>query len=108
MEGDGDAKPDRECIKLPLWRLVDSKLISLGAELAQSSNRKLLEQHYFREFHPHWPILHQNTFQSKTQPEELVQAVLVAGLWMADTAKTRQLAEYHHDMMVEIQCQNSV
>jgi Fungal specific transcription factor domain len=108
VEGDGDAKPDRECRQLALRRLGDSMLISLGAELAQASNRRLLEQLYFRELHPHWPILHQNTFQSKTQPEELVQAVLVAGLWMTDTAKTRQLAECHHDRMVEIQCNNSV
>ena len=83
-------------------------LISLGAELAQASNRRLLEQLYFRRLHPHWPMLHQNTFQSKTQPEELVQAVLVAGLWMTDTAKARQVAECHHDRMVEIQCKNSV
>ena len=108
VEGDDDAEPDRECRQFALRRLADSILISLGAELTQAPNRRLLEQLYFRELHPHWPILHQNTFQSKTQPEELVQAVLVAGLWMTDTAETRQLAEFHHDRMVEIQCNNSV
>lgn len=83
-------------------------MISLGAELAQASNRKLLEQLYFSKLHLHWPILHQNTYQSAAQPEQLVQAVLVAGLWMTGTAKARQVAELHHDKMVEIQCGNSV
>lgn len=108
VEREGDAKSDRERRELALRRLSDSMLISLGAELAQASNRKFLEQLYFRKLHPHWPILHQNTFQSKTQSEQLVQAVLVVALWMTDTAKTRQLAECQHDMMVEIQCKNSV
>lgn len=83
-------------------------LITLGAELTQASTRSSLQQLYFREIHPHWPILHQNTFQSKTESEELVQAVLVAGLWMTDTASTKQLAESHHDMMFEIECKISV
>jgi hypothetical protein len=83
-------------------------MISLGAEFAQAFNRKLLEQLYFSKLHLHWPILHQNTFQSVAQPEQLVQAVLVAGLWMTGTAKARQQAEFHHDKIVEIQCENSV
>lgn len=103
-----EAKPDDERREPALRRLSDSMMISLGAEFAQASNRRLLEQLYFSKLHVHWPILHQNTFQSKAQPEQLVQAVLVAGLWMTGTAKARQLAECHHDKIVEIQCENSV
>lgn len=83
-------------------------MISLGAEFTQASNRKLLEQLYFSKLHLHWPILHQSTFHSEAQPEQLVQAVLVAGVWMTGTAKARQQAEFHHDKIVEIQCENSV
>lgn len=102
-EGDGDAEPDRE-YKQEAIRLGNSILISPGAELADATNRRFLEQLYFRELHPQWPILHQETFQSKSQPEELVQAVLVAGLWMIDTTETRQLAESYHDRLIAIQC----
>lgn len=103
-----EAKPDDERRELALRRLSDSMMISLGSEIADASNRKLLEQRYFSKLHLHWPILHQNTFHSKDQPEQLVQAVLVAGLWVTGTAKERQLAESHHDKIVEIQCENSV
>lgn len=102
------AKPDDERRELALRRLSDSMMISLGAEFAQASNRRLLEQGYFSKLHLYWPILHQHTYQSKPQPEQLVQAVLVAGSWMTGTAKARQLAESHHDKIVEIQCENSV
>jgi hypothetical protein len=103
VEGDADAESDHGCKHLGM-QLDDSMMITLGAELAQVSNRRSLEQLYFCEFHPHWPILHQDTFQRKTQPEELVQAVLIAGLWMIDTAKTRLLAESYHDKLVKRQC----
>lgn len=108
IENSVEAKSDHERRELALRRLSDSMMISLEAELAQASNRKLLEQLYFSKLHLHWPILHQNTFQSEAQPEELVQAVLVAGLWMTGTAKARQVAERYHDEIVEIQCENSV
>jgi hypothetical protein len=103
-----EAKSDHERRELALRRLSDSMMISLEAEFAQASNRKLLEQLYFSKLHLHWPILHQSTFQSEAQPEQLVQAVLIAGLWMTGTAKARQQAEFHHDKIVEIQCENSV
>ncbi|KFY99755.1 hypothetical protein V500_01283 [Pseudogymnoascus sp. VKM F-4518 (FW-2643)] len=102
-----EAKPDDERREQALRRLSDSMMITLGAEFAQVSNRRLLEQGYFSKLHLHWPILHQHTFQSKPQPEQLVQAVVVAGLWMTGTTKARQLAESHHDKIVEIQCENS-
>ncbi|OBT79423.1 hypothetical protein VF21_02022 [Pseudogymnoascus sp. 05NY08] len=73
-----EAKSDHERRELALRRLSDSMMISLGAEFAKASNRKLLEQLYFSKLHLHWPILHQRTFQSEAQPEQLVQAVLVA------------------------------
>lgn len=103
-----EAKLDLERRELALRQLSDSMMISLGAELAQASNRRLLVQLYFSKLHLHWPILHRDSFQSKAQPEQLVQVVLVAGLWMTGTAKARQVAECHHDKIVEIQCENSV
>ncbi|KFY18437.1 hypothetical protein V493_08616 [Pseudogymnoascus sp. VKM F-4281 (FW-2241)] len=103
-----ELEPDYERRELALRRLSDIMMISLGAEFAEASDRKLLEQLYFSKLHLHWPILHQNTFRSKTQPEQLVQAVLIAGLWMTGTAKARQQVEFHHDKIVEIQCENSV
>lgn len=106
--GDVEARPDYERRELALRRLSDSMMISLGAEFAQASNRRVLEQIYFSKFHLHWPILHQYTFQREAQPEQLVQAVLVAGLWMMGTAKAREAAECQHDKIVEIQCENSV
>ncbi|KFZ01197.1 hypothetical protein V501_10146 [Pseudogymnoascus sp. VKM F-4519 (FW-2642)] len=108
IENNVQAKSDHERRELALRRLSDSMMISLGAEFAQASNRKLLEQLYFSTLHLHWPILHQRTFQSEAQPEQLVQAVLVAGLWMTGTAKARQQAEFHHDKIVEIQAASGI
>ncbi|KFY73966.1 hypothetical protein V499_05978 [Pseudogymnoascus sp. VKM F-103] len=108
IENNVQTKSDHERRELALRRLSDSMMISLGAEFAQASNRKLLEQLYFSTLHLHWPILHERTFQSEAQPEQLVQAVLVAGLWMTGTAKARQQAEFHHDKIVEIQAASGI
>lgn len=108
IRGDVKAGPDDERRELALRRLSDSIMINLGTEFAQAFNRRVLEQLYFSRFHLHWPILHQSTFQRETQPEPLVQAVLVAGLWMAGTSKAREVAECQLDKIVAIQCENSV
>ncbi|KAI1260052.1 hypothetical protein F5Y18DRAFT_407283 [Xylariaceae sp. FL1019] len=100
---DCTTEPDIQ-VKQVTPRLGDSLLIELGEEIVHASNRRLLEQLYFSHFHPHWPILHQYTFQNAAPPDELRHAVLVAGLWTIDTAEARQLAESCHDMLADRLC----
>ncbi|KFY11130.1 hypothetical protein V492_04628 [Pseudogymnoascus sp. VKM F-4246] len=105
--GNGEAEPDRKRRESALQQLRDNMMITLGPEITEASNRRSLEEYYFGKLHLHWPILHQYTFQSEAQPEQLVQAVLVAGLWMTGTAEAKETAELHHDKIVEIQCESS-
>jgi hypothetical protein len=96
-EGACDAEDESDFRGLRIEQLGGTILVDIGAELARALNKELLIDHYFREFHPHWPILHQDTFQSKSQPVGLVEAVMVAGLWTTEIAETRHLAESLHD-----------
>jgi len=74
-----------------------------AVKLLEDTNRRQLEELYFRDFHPHWPILHQQTFQNSAQPPTLSIAVLLVGLWMMKTPRTRQEAKFFHDaIMVEL------
>ncbi|KAJ5673162.1 hypothetical protein N7507_002289 [Penicillium longicatenatum] len=81
-----------------MWYL---DLSSTPAEkLLDATNRRQLEELYFGKFHPHWPILHQQTFKNSAQPPTLSIAVLIAGLWMMGTPETRQEAKLYHDAIL--------
>ncbi|KAH8891811.1 hypothetical protein GQ53DRAFT_137662 [Thozetella sp. PMI_491] len=101
VEGEVGIGNENELSAPGIHQLGGSILGNLGAELAQALNKELLQGLYFRQFHIHWPILNQDTFQSRSQPLQLVEAVMVAGLWMMNTAKTRPLAESLHDQLVD-------
>jgi hypothetical protein len=71
-----------------------------SAQLLQAANRAQLQELYFSEFHPHWPLLHKDTFQSTPQPPGLVQVVLLIGLWMVNTDEARTQAASYHDTLL--------
>ncbi|KAJ5536130.1 hypothetical protein N7513_009316 [Penicillium frequentans] len=81
-----------------IWHLDLSS--TPAAKLLEATNRRQLEELYFRNFHPHWPILHQQTFQNSAQPPNLSIAVLIAGLWMIGTPETRNEAMSYHDAIL--------
>ncbi|KAL6407503.1 hypothetical protein AUP68_10335 [Ilyonectria robusta] len=58
---------------------------STNALFCDTIHRSAVEDVYFQYFHPHWPILHQQTYRNTPQSPDLTRCVLVAGLWMAGT-----------------------
>ncbi|KAJ0382621.1 hypothetical protein COL922a_012164 [Colletotrichum nupharicola] len=54
--------------------------------------RMQLQRVYFDHFHPQWPMLHRETFESTMQPKLLMQAVITVGIWFASAPGSRDLA----------------
>ncbi|TLD33470.1 hypothetical protein PspLS_00092 [Pyricularia sp. CBS 133598] len=63
--------------------------------LQDPRNHKLAEA-YFTVFHPHWPLVHRDTFMNNPQPELLTRAVMVTGLFFQGSVEARALAVRHH------------
>ncbi|KAJ5939433.1 hypothetical protein N7466_002567 [Penicillium verhagenii] len=87
------AAPQSETWKLDLPSTPAVKLL-------QAANRSQLEELYFSKFHPHWPILHHQTFQNSAQIPTLSIAVLLAGLWMVGDPRARDEAKLYHDTIL--------
>lgn len=68
--------------------------------LLETPHQNQLTELYFRNFHGHWPILHQQTFRNMTQPPKVMQAVLTVGLWTVDEPETRSQAGIFHDAIL--------
>ncbi|KAL4885420.1 hypothetical protein BJY04DRAFT_230963 [Aspergillus karnatakaensis] len=49
-------------------------------------------QLYFKNFHPHWPIIHRGTFKSSNEFPLLVQSMVVIGMWVNGAPNTRTAA----------------
>ncbi|TDZ32432.1 Zinc finger protein klf1 [Colletotrichum spinosum] len=65
--------------------------------------RMELQSVYFTRFHPQWPLLHREYFQSTLQPKLLMQAVVTVGLWFASAPGMKSLAvKFHDHLMIEI------
>ncbi|KAJ5812982.1 hypothetical protein N7447_010005 [Penicillium robsamsonii] len=54
---------------------------------------------YFTHFHQHWPFLHQQTFSIPDEPQLLLQAVVMIGLWVSGSAAARQDARNLHSKL---------
>ncbi|KAI6086336.1 hypothetical protein F4821DRAFT_238524 [Hypoxylon rubiginosum] len=72
--------------------------LGLGPGIA---SREELERAYFRDFHPHWPLLDDDTFKKAPQLPDLITAVLIAGLWMVPTRAARKEAITLHDTLMQ-------
>lgn len=91
-----------------LIRDASSDGTSVGLDLSSNPTIRLLsapdrlelQDSYFKAFHPHWPLLHKETFLNSSQPPELVAAVLTAGLWVSNTPETRSEARFNHDALL--------
>ncbi|KAI1374561.1 hypothetical protein F4677DRAFT_425427 [Hypoxylon crocopeplum] len=81
--------------------LRDNIYKGLGPSFTAIADREELERLYFRHFHPHWPLLDEDSFMNAPQLPELVAAVLVAGLWMVPTRAARLEAKSQHDILMQ-------
>ena len=64
------------------------------------SSQNRAQEAYFQYFHPTWPLLHQATFQNTPQPPELMEAVLVAGLFFLSTPETLEVVRLKHSKLL--------
>ncbi|KAI9373619.1 hypothetical protein BJX61DRAFT_502094 [Aspergillus egyptiacus] len=61
---------------------------------------------YFAEFHQKWPFLHQGTFDLTKEPCVLIQSVVMIGLWIEGSKKSRDAAKVlHRSLMTAIRTQ---
>lgn len=61
---------------------------------------------YFDNFHPKWPFLHRATFDVTKEPCVLVQSVVMIGLWIEGSKKSRNAAiDFHHSLCSAIRAQ---
>ncbi|TLS20225.1 uncharacterized protein PpBr36_11519, partial [Pyricularia pennisetigena] len=67
----------------------------------QDPRNKQLAETYFTVFHPHWPLIHRDTFMSNQQPELLTRAVMIIGLFFHGSAEARALAVTHHRKLLK-------
>lgn len=64
------------------------------------ATREELEELYFQDFQSHWPLVDKETYLQTPQPDMLVAAVLVAGLWMSPSPEARVEADAQHDTLL--------
>lgn len=84
---------------LSIW---DKIFRETAPQFAHQTNQRRAELIgiYFQKFHPHWPVLNRETFLHTPQPQQLVQAVLAAGLWLEGTAESRREANVQLSALV--------
>ncbi|KAI0594880.1 hypothetical protein F4775DRAFT_571704 [Biscogniauxia sp. FL1348] len=73
---------------------------SPATKLPQSPKYRQLQDLYFSDLHPHWPILHRHTFLNTPQPPGLVQIVAIAGLWILNDVESRAQARQYHNWLL--------
>lgn len=54
---------------------------------------------YFTHFHQHWPILHRHTFSVADEPQLLLQAVIMIGLWVSGSPAAQEGAQNLHSKL---------
>lgn len=54
---------------------------------------------YFTHFHQHWPILHRHTFSVADEPQLLLQAVIMIGLWVSGSPAAQEGARNLHSKL---------
>ncbi|KAF7168899.1 hypothetical protein CNMCM5623_001805 [Aspergillus felis] len=61
---------------------------------------------YFDNFHPKWPFLHRGTFDVTKEPCVLIQSVIMMGLWIEGSKKSRDAAtDLHRSLSTAIRTQ---
>ncbi|KAJ8177738.1 hypothetical protein LV157_007862 [Aspergillus fumigatus] len=61
---------------------------------------------YFDNFHPKWPFLHRGTFDVTKEPCVLIQSVVMIGLWIEGSKKSREAAtDLHRSLSTAIRTQ---
>ncbi|KAJ5688432.1 hypothetical protein N7536_011051 [Penicillium majusculum] len=54
---------------------------------------------YFTHLHQHWPILHRHTFSVADEPQLLLQAVIMIGLWVSGSPAAQEGARNLHSKL---------
>ncbi|KGO67489.1 Transcription factor, fungi [Penicillium italicum] len=54
---------------------------------------------YFTHFHQHWPVLHRHTFSVADEPQLLLHAVIMIGLWVSGSPAAQEDARNLHSKL---------
>lgn len=54
---------------------------------------------YFTHFHQQWPILHRHTFSVADEPQSLLHAVIMIGLWVSGSPAAQEGARNLHSKL---------
>lgn len=54
---------------------------------------------YFELFHPHWPFVHQGSFNAPSETPLLLQAMVAIGLWVSGEQSAQSVAIDLHKML---------
>lgn len=80
--------------------------IEEAGQTAIQLNTQEYAEIYFRDFHPHWPILHPSTFDASREPLILVQSVVMIGMWITGHPAKRDAAlELHRKLSDAVRIQ---
>ncbi|KAJ0320246.1 hypothetical protein COL5a_009879 [Colletotrichum fioriniae] len=87
---------------MPMTTMSDTLDFTTPGSILDEAMRLQLQSIYFTKFHPQWPLLHRETFETTAQPKLLMQAVMTVGLWFASWPDARNLAiKFHDSLLVE-------
>ncbi|KAI3542606.1 early growth response protein 1 is a zinc-finger protein, partial [Colletotrichum filicis] len=87
---------------MPMTTMSDTLDFTTPGSILDEAMRLQLQSIYFAKFHPQWPLLHRETFETTAQPKLLMQAVMTVGLWFASWPDARGLAiKFHDSLLVE-------
>ncbi|KAL4977125.1 hypothetical protein BDW66DRAFT_159161 [Aspergillus desertorum] len=93
---------EEHCALPTRLNLGSSPGLGLSSDLAEKSLRRRNQtyiQVYFDKFHPHWPFLHQATFDLDHEPAFLLQSVVMMGLWVVGDEDSQGAARKLHESL---------
>ncbi|KAL0932843.1 C2H2 type zinc finger domain protein [Colletotrichum truncatum] len=87
---------------MPLGLMTDTDMFDfVSGSMLDEGVRRQLQSVYFEHFHPQWPLLHRESFESTSQPKLLIQAVVTVGLWFSPVPEYKDLAIKFHDHLLK-------
>jgi len=72
---------------------------SFSSQLHRNEKERQALQLYFELFHPHWPFIHQGSFNVLSETPLLLQAMVAIGLWVSGEQSAQSVAIDLHKML---------
>jgi hypothetical protein len=86
--------------------LVQRSAVPSSGEQQEAENQDLDMDYYvdvyFSHFNHQWPVLHRLSFQLSTEPQILLLAVVMIGLWVTGGSAAQSRAETMHEKLLTL------